>query len=700
MGYFKKITKIDKATLLLAILIITLFIIVFRSFFSLASVGGKDWDYLFRETIEDFTLFPSAWSSTRAGNLGSYDGPFAYMFFYSRFIPKILVDFFHVNHGFIEKITWFWFFLFFVFFSPLYLFKTLHFSSLSKLFGLFIFIFNTYVLMVIGGGQMGVAIGYSLMPLILALYIKSITKKDTKNKIFLGLTCALSLAYDPRITYLSFALILFYTIFNHSNIRPKTVIKTLFIILIITVGIHFYWIFPMLTIHSNFLLDDYGTSRWLKFLSSGDFSHTLSLLQPNWPENIFGKTYFMRPEFIILPILAFSSLLFIDKPQVKKFNLSIFSNFHEYKLVLFFVLLALTGSFLAKGVNPPFGWAYQWLFEHIPGMNMFRDPTKFYSFTALSYSILIPFFILKMASFLDSKLISMKYQKLRSSFNILPANLTNYLKQTFLLLIICLLIFLIKPAVVGELNGTFKIRTIPDEYIKLKDFIRAQPQFFRTFWLPDRQRFGFYDNNHPLISAQSFFKMNDIEKIINALKQQDAKEKLSLSSVKYVIIPFDAEGEIFLTERKYDHGKRTLLEKEIEKIEWLRKKELFPNIAVFELVNHKDHFWLEPEDKGSVSARMVNPTKYSLNIETTNSNTNLIFSEAFDPLWILKVDSKKISSKKEYGLFNSFVLPEIGKINAVVEYLPQRYFNYGLIISILVLCGTIFSIIYLSLKKT
>jgi len=109
---------------------------------------------------------------------------------------------------------------------------------------------------------------------------------------------------------------------------------------------------------------------------------------------------------------------------------------------------------------------------------------------------------------------------------------------------------------------------------------------------------------------------------------------------------------------------------------------------------------LEPEDKGSVSARMVNPTKYSLNIETTNSNTNLIFSEAFDPLWILKVDSKKISSKKEYGLFNSFVLPEIGKINAVVEYLPQRYFNYGLIISILVLCGTIFSIIYLSLKKT
>ena len=37
--------------------------------------------------------------------------------------------------------------------------------------------------------------------------------------------------------------------------------------------------------------------------------HALSLLHPNWPENLFGKVYFLQPEFLILPILAFSAFL-------------------------------------------------------------------------------------------------------------------------------------------------------------------------------------------------------------------------------------------------------------------------------------------------------------------------------------------------------------------------------------------------------
>jgi len=68
------------------------------------------------------------------------------------------------------------------------------------------------------------------------------------------------------------------------------------------------------------------------------FENTISLLQPNWPENIFGKAYFMRPEFLILPMLAFSALLFIHKAQKEK-----------RELIVFFVIIGLLGAFLAKG---------------------------------------------------------------------------------------------------------------------------------------------------------------------------------------------------------------------------------------------------------------------------------------------------------------------------------------------------------------
>jgi hypothetical protein len=73
----------------------------------------------------------------------------------------------------------------------------------------------------------------------------------------------------------------------------------------------------------------------------------------------------MRPEFLILPLLAYASLLFISK-AIKQ----------ESKLLLFFALLGLLGSFLAKGANDPFGFIYLWMFDHIPGFVTAADKSE------------------------------------------------------------------------------------------------------------------------------------------------------------------------------------------------------------------------------------------------------------------------------------------------------------------------------------
>ena len=83
------------------------------------------------------------------------------------------------------------------------------------------------------------------------------------------------------------------------------------------------------------------------------------------------------------------------------------------KQIRFFLILSLLGVFLAKGSNEPFGQIYIWLFEHIPGFVMFRDPTKWYMLIAVSYSVLIPYSIYKIVNIIIVEIIVIK---LRNSF--------------------------------------------------------------------------------------------------------------------------------------------------------------------------------------------------------------------------------------------------------------------------------------------
>jgi hypothetical protein len=330
------------------------------------------------------------------------------------------------------------------------------------------------------------------------------------------------------------------------------------------------------------------------------------------------------------------------------------------------------------------------LFKYLPGMNLFRDPTKFYILVALSYSILIPFSLHQINSYLSSKF------KVQSSK--LQLKVKNYLPDLFLLLITCYLLLLIKPAWTGQLGGTFRTKEVPKEYAKLKDFIHSQEDFSRTLWIPTQQRFGFSDYNHPAVSAESFFNSNDPFVIINHLNSERTEEKLRDFSVKYIVVPYDTEKELFLTERKYDKEKKQRIEEGLGKISWLEKKYLFPNIAIFEIKNPKDHFWLEGQ-KGKVSYKMANPTKYQVDGETVTLESYLIFSERFDSFWTLRLDSKIIPSRQKEDLMNSFNVPLSGRWKGTVEYLPQKYVNLSLIVSGFAILMTMIALAYSHVKK-
>jgi len=77
----------------------------------------------------------------------------------------------------------------------------------------------------------------------------------------------------------------------------------------------------------------------------------------------------------------------------------------------------------------------------------------------------------------------------------------------------------------------------------------------------------------------------------------------------------------------------------------------------------------------------IGPTKYTVNINATQPFM-LSFAEAYDPLWACYVNGEKVSSIPLYGVINGFWVNQTGQLDIIIEYEPQKWFDYGLIISV------------------
>jgi len=512
-------------------IVLLILFFVYRLWFSFSgTLSSGDWPYLYLENVKEFSWFP--------------DSRFLWLAPYYQILTKIVVQYLGISLEIVERLLWFWPFLLLSIFSSYHLTKSW--------IGVLIYTTNTYILMVVSGGQMGIAMAYAIAPFILKKFMDfansnfflTQNKKIFKGSIILGLALAVLTMFDPRISYITMIAVTIYVLLNFKrNISNglRFLLYTFLIPLGITVLVNFYWIIPLL--RGNFPKEYQGLDniKGFEFLSFADFSHTFGLLHPNWPENTFGKTYFMQPEFLLLPILAFSALLFKGT-----------------KNIYFFALLGLIGTFLAKGVNQPLGELNLWLFENFPGMSMFRDSSKFYLLIILNYSFLIPVTLEKLSK-------KIPFGKL------LP------------IVFVLFWCILIRHALLGELGGTFKTRIVPEEYIELKQYIQAAPNS-TVLWIPSRQRFGFSSNSHLGISALDILGNSDplfIAKVISNDKDKAFYNRLKKMGVGYIVVPYDSEKELFIVDRSYSDSLRDEAVMELDKIAWLIRIPKFSKITVY-----------------------------------------------------------------------------------------------------------------------
>ena len=683
-----KLTHVFFTTILICIIVA-----VFGRWFLNQEIIGGDWSYYYHEMLKEFTFFPLSWNPGNGNGLGAIE-PLYSLKIFSNF-TIVLSTSSGLPWAVVYKIFWFGLFIALSILSSTALLKSIlsNIKYWQLVIGGVIFTLNTHILMIVGGGQMGVALAYVIAPLVLARFIiivqsskfnpSASLRARVQSSLIVGLVLALQVMFDSRITYITMLTVSMYYVVSIKYYTCRTnILNTLYSILytlVIPIGIaillHGSWILPMLLFRENPLVDAgqaYTNVGMVQFLSFAHFSDAIALLHPNWPENLFGKVYFMRPEFLFLPILAYSSLLFLKKSNI----------------IIFFALLGLLGSFLAKGASPPFGEVYLWMFDHVPGFVLFRDPTKWYLMIALSYSVLIPFSAYSIYGWLNSKLKSQKSKP--------QLKTQNYSLIVLFLFFVGYWVILIHPAIFGQLGGTFRKNEVPKEYIELKDFLHNQPEFFRTLWIPRGVRFNYFSNKHLVIVSDLLFGTRDIITVSKKLHSAETKTYLQKLGIKYIIVPFDYFGEIFVKNRKYDEEQYKDTIEQLETLPWLKRLHSFGKIVVFEVPHPKDRFWLT--GNGKISYTMINPVDYDLTISTTEPQS-LIFSENYNPSWVATSDNITFVSKKTIFGLNSFSLPKKGNYSIKITFAQQKYYEYGQIISMITLISVVLTILVFRKKK-
>lgn len=639
-----KLFKSFKANSLF-ILLIAIYIFAYRAWFLSGIIFGGDFPFFY----DNFSLidFPYAWSILGSFGLGGYGVPLLWSYAPVA-IPVLLLEKVNITWQLIERIGILFPYLAISIISSWYGFGRIFKEQEIKLIASVVFLLNTFILMLIGGGLVSTALALALLPTIFAVFLN---KTKTRSGLLIGMFMGLQVTLDLRIAFLTVCILSIYFLIHilsdKTNVTSK-LIKAFILPGIIAFMLNTYWIIPTLIIRRNpldLVGETYTGIKILEFLSFTKFENAFSLLSPIWPENIFGKVGFLKPEFLLLPLFAFSALAFLKN---EKRGMRI--------LVIFTGIISLIGIFMAKGVNPPLGEVYSFFYKYIPGFQMFRDSSKWFVLILFGYSILIPYTVSKIIEF------------------------NKPIRKLIIVLLAFYFIFLLRPAFNGNLTKLFITTPIPSDYYYFKKFVESQNQYFRTGWYPNYSRLIFGPANNIAVPLSEFLATYDPNKLKTEL--ENSKTLIEHSSIKYIGVTNDFKHEIFLTDRKYDEKKYEDALKDLETITWLKKARTFGKIVIFEVPSYKDHFW-SPNPGLKISYKYINPTKYLVSLQNARQADLLIFSESYDSKWIIRNEEFEISSSKFNDKFNSYKLPRSGNYAFEVYYTPQDWVDMGVIVSFL-----------------
>lgn len=101
-----------------------------------------------------------------------------------------------------------------------------------------------------------------------------------------------------------------------------------------------------------------------------------------------------------------------------------------------------------------------------------------------------------------------------------------------------------------------------------------------------------------------------------------------------------------------------------------------------------------------VTFKRLNPQKYQVHVENAVEPFMLSFGEAYDPQWVARyADGSMVLPVRLYSMTNGFPVIKAGTFDLMLEFRPQKWFNYGFIVSLLVILMLLIYLLYYWVRR-
>jgi len=574
--------------LLYVFLILTPSLFVYISFFKNLHLAWGDAPYFYPEGLEELVSGLSIWSQNGTDfggrNLALWLSPMMVIY-------GALNKYLGLGNDAIVRILFYFPSVILAGFGPYFLTRYLKLSKTVQFFSSLFYLLNTYFILLIDGGQVGIALSYGVFPFTV-LFWKRFLDSCSIHKFARALFATAALCYlDPRIAILSFLVIFLW------QILEGRIVNLFWLILagMLLIPVNASWLLPIIKGGVG------GLSTSVTELQLSSLLNSLFLFAPHWPSNIFGKVVQPFFYFSFVPALAFGGLMFrkVDK---------------KYYI---FSLMFLFFAFVSKGSAPPLGSWYEFFVNRVPFGSIFRDSSKF----------IIP--IVLLGGILIGNTVELASNLFRNI----------HLKRFVFVAVYLYLILLISPAVIGKMNFNLSARRESEDYLTIYNHLNQGSGSFKTLWFNEKPQVAFETSAKPALSANQlvsyrpFASINEGEDPYNFLNNTGFVNWLRVFGVKYIILSGNPRN-IYPTEK--DIANWWEINKLVSQTTGLTKEDWGTEIPIFKIEDPR------PEVYSVKKLALV----VGSDIIPTNKVPTAIYAESgkFDPNIFEKVrpDSLKI----------------------------------------------------------
>lgn len=354
---------------------------------------------------------------------------------------------------------------------------------------------NPYALVLISGGQLTVGVGYALFPCVALAAMRVWTRRTLGAGVLLGLVVAVQSWYDLRTGGLSLGALVIVGLVLTAASRKMHIRRwpwaALFAAGAIFVLLQGMWVLPAMLGVGTQVPAGYTTASALSSLSLLSLTDGLTLFHPFWPTMHFIALHSVPALWMVVPLLV--AIALVRHPADLR--------------TLTGSTLYLVFAALVSGANGAFGPINSWLFTHVPGMDLFRDPSPYLGPVAAGLVVLL-------AAGTGSRVSSMAQGPVTDAgrdpsrsesegreFQHHPGPSAVRAWRLFLSCAgFALIVVGAWPAMSGTLRHNLQPVPVPTAYQRIDQAILRSPPG-AVLWVPTTSRFAPESLEHPSISA-------------------------------------------------------------------------------------------------------------------------------------------------------------------------------------------------------